>query len=418
MAEKNTTSRGVGAPLAADYVTLWQAVDPVKQIGYCPALARLPSGRLVAVLLVFDQRDEAEHEWLVKAYTSDDGGATWTHRKDLPMVDGFPFVAGSSVYIIGGRDDLQIARSDDAGETWTDLIPLQTGKLWYSFPGSTVTTRGRIYMIRECRTEPIRHGFPVWILAPVLMSASVEDDLTRPESWTYSNVLAFGDVLKQYGRPNLIGVPFYEPGRHSTEGVHRSMAKIGWGEANLVQIADPDHIWHDPSGRTFHMFLRCNTGRSNLAAMAKAVEEEDGSLHVDLQKAPSGQPILYVPFPGAHIGFIIVHDAETGLHWLLSSQATDSMRRIDRLHPKHYGMPANERRRIALYFSKNCMDWCFAGIVAANDEVHGSHYHGGAVIDGDDLVILMRTADENAVNAHNSNLITFHRIERFRELAY
>jgi hypothetical protein len=40
------------------------------------------------------------------------------------------------------------------------------------------------------------------------------------------------------------------------------------------------------------------------------------------------------------------------------------------------------------------------------------------VIDGEDLVMLMRTADAAAVNEHNSNTITFHRIREFRKLAY
>lgn len=407
-----------GKPLANDYVTLWRATDPTLQIGYCPSLAVLPTGRLMGTLLVKDRRPEADEEWLVRGYTSDDRGATWVHRTDIPMVDGFPFVAGSSVYIIGGRDDLKIARSDDWGETWSEAVPLETGRMWYSFPGSIVRANGRVYMVKECRTEPIREGFPVWVLAPVVMSASLTDDLTRPDAWTYSNVLSFGEVLKRYGQPNLIGVPFYQPGRHAETGAYRAMAKLGWGEANLVQITDPDHIWYDPTGRTFHMFLRCTTGRSNLACMARAVEQEDGDIAVDLQKAPSGEPVLYVPFPGGHIGFVIVPDPQTGLHWLLASQATDSMRRVDRLHPRHYGMPENERRQIALYSSRNCMDWCFAGLVAAGDEVTRSCYHAGAAIDGDDLVMLMRTADADAVNAHDSNLITFHRVSRFRELTY
>ncbi len=418
MAERDTTSKTMGMPLGGESVTVWRASDPIHEIGYCPALAVLPNGRLVGVMLVHDSRPGTRWEWTVKAYTSDDGGETWIHRKDLPMVDGCPFVAGSSVYIIGGRDDLKIARSDDWGETWTDLAPLRTGKAWYSFPGAIVAAHGRVYMVKECRTEPIMHGFPTWILAPVVLSASASDDLTRPDAWTYSNVLSFGDVLEQYGRPNLIGVPFYEAGSYGQGQVHRSMNKIGWGEANLVQITDPAHIWHDPSGRTFHIFMRSNTGRSNLACMAKAVEQDDGSLVVDLERAPSGEPVLYVPFPGGHLGFVIVYDEKTGLHWLISSQAGDSMRRVELLHPKHYGMPENERRRMALYFSRNCVDWCFAGLITAAGDMGHSHYHGSTVIDGDDLVLMMRTSDDDAVNEHNSNLITCHRVRGFRELAY
>ena len=96
------------------------------------------------------------------------------------MVDGFPFAAESSVYVIGGRDDLTISRSDDGGDTWSDPVALTRGRLWYSYPGSAVVSNGRIYFVKECRTEPVPHGFPVWILAPVVLSARLSDDLTRP----------------------------------------------------------------------------------------------------------------------------------------------------------------------------------------------------------------------------------------------
>ena len=47
-----------------------------------------------------------------------------------------------------------------------------------------------------------------------------------------------------------------------------------------------------------------------------------------------------------------------------------------------------------------------------------SHYGACMVMDGDDLLLLMRTSDAEAENAHNSNLITFHKLSNFRELAY
>jgi len=412
-----TTDERALRPLADEYVTVWIVEDPEGQIAYCPTMAVLPTGRLVGCLLIHDRRP-GETAWVNKILTSDDKGQTWTHRKDLLMTDAFPFVAGDAVYAIGGKEDLKIARSDDWGDTWTDAIPLQTGKMWYSFPGPMVEANGRIHMVKECRTDPIPDGFPVWILAPVVCSAKPTDDLTRPESWSFSNELGFQELFKRYGEPNLIGVPFYEPGVHETGKGRRHMPKLGWGEANLVQITDPDHIWYDPNGRTFHIIMRCNTGRSNIAALAKAVEQEDGSVVVDLERAPSGKPVLYIPLPGANIGFIITKDPQTNLHWLVSNQITDSMRRLDRLDPKHYGMPANERRQLALYFSRNCMDWCFAGLVATADEMGTSHYHGATVIDGDDLLLMMRTSDADATNEHNSNLITFHRLPDFRGLAY
>ncbi|OGV62696.1 MAG: hypothetical protein A3K19_13610 [Lentisphaerae bacterium RIFOXYB12_FULL_65_16] len=406
--------------LADDGVLLRRVADPVHQVAYCPGLERLASGRLVGTLLTHDTREKSGsgRDWVVGVYTSDDAGASWEHRKDLPMVDGQPFTAGDAVYVIGGREDLMISRSDDQGSTWSDLVPLGTGRLWYSFPGMPVRANGRIYIEKECRAEPVLHGFPVWILAPVVMSAPLDADLTRPAAWTFSNVLSFADVLARHGGPHLCGVPFYAPGVLLEQPVRRAMGKIGWGEGNLVQIHDPSHVWHDPTGRTFHIFLRAESGTAGFGCLAKAVESDDGRITVDLERAPSGAPTLFIPLPGGQGAFNIFYDDVSRLHWLISSASIDSMRRVETLDPWHYGMPYNERKRIALYFSRNCMDWCFAGLVADAVGTKRSHFHCSTVIDGEDLIMLMRTADAAAVNEHNSNTITFHRIREFRKLAY
>ena len=412
---QNASNRPIH-PLAQEYSVLWNAKDPSRQVGYCPALLRAPSGRLVGNMLVCDKRPAVEHQWLVKVHTSDDRGNSWTHRADFPMVDSFPFVAGRYLYVIGGRDDLKISRSGDNGETWSPLVKITEGKQWYSHPGSAAYANGRIYFVMDCRTEQTDHGFPVWILAPVVLSARLDDDLTKPESWTFSNDLSFRDVRNQYGDPQLIGVPLYPYGKLASG---RSMSEIGWGETNLVQIKDPNHLWYDPAGHTFHLFMRANTGLSNLACLAKAVESADGKqITVSLQDAASGKPLVYIPFPTSYVSFHIACEEVTRLYWMISSQATDSLRKIELMQPKRYGLPNNERDRLVLYFSHNCIDWCFAGLVAASDDVGQSHHGGNMIIDDDDLHILMRTADKDAENAHNSNLITFHTIKKFRELVY
>ena len=55
----------------------------------------------------------------------------------------------------------------------------------------------------------------------------------------------------KYGDPNLIGVPFYAEGFYApnNKADKRPMYEIGWTEANLVQIMNPEHIWFDPTGR-------------------------------------------------------------------------------------------------------------------------------------------------------------------------
>ena len=116
--------------------------------------------------------------------------------------------------------------------------------------------------------------------------------------------------------------------------------------------------------------------------------------------------------------FHMLYDAQTQLYWLLSTQATDSMTRSELLPPDRYNLPNNERRRLVLHFSKNCVDWCFAGLVAVGEVEKASRHYASMAIAGDDLLILSRSGDTRAHSAHNGNLITLHRVRNFRELVY
>ena len=138
----------------------------------------------------------------------------------------------------------------------------------------------------------------------------------------------------------------------------------------------------------------------------------------ELETVPSGKKIVYVPMPGGQMRFHLLYDVPTKRYWLLSSQAVDSMTRAERLPANRFNLPNNERHRLQLHFSKNCVDWCFAGMVAiAPDAKQGRHY-ASMVIDGDDLHILSRSGDHRAKSSHDGNLITFHSIKDFRRLLY
>jgi hypothetical protein len=255
--------------------------------------------------------------------------------------------------------------------------------------------------------------------APVLMRAKLTDDLTRRRSWTFASELSFFDAVPD-SRLDWFGVPFYPaaypdgftaaPGRHCSP--------IGWLETNVVQFTNPDHMWHDPSGRTFHLWMRAHTGGTGYACVAKAVENDDGSITTMFEQAPSGRKMVFVPCPGGQMKFHVLADEPTNLFWLLSTQAVDSMTRADRLGPERYNLPNNQRRRLQLHFSRNMIDWCFAGLVAVGPLEYASRSYASMAVDGDDLHVLSRSGDERAKNAHDGNLITFHTIRNFRELAY
>ena len=150
----------------------------------------------------------------------------------------------------------------------------------------------------------------------------------------------------------------------------------------------------------------------------KVHENRDGSMTTLMETVPSGKKMLYVPCPGGQMKFHVLFDDQTQLFWLLSTQAIDSMTRAERLPDTRYNLPNNERHRLQLHFSKNMIDWCFAGLITARKSPLESRNYASMVIDGDDLRILSRSGNTKAKSAHDGNMITFHTVENFRNLVY
>ena len=94
------------------------------------------------------------------------------------------------------------------------------------------------------------------------------------------------------------------------------------------------------------------------------------------------------------------------------------MTRPDRLPEERYNLPNNERHRLGLWFSKNLVDWQWAGMVAEGATPRQSRHYASMVIDGDDLLVLSRSGNEKARSAHDGNLITFHVVRGFRDLVW
>jgi len=391
----------------------------------------LENGRLVATLDQFGSGvkdlpgEKGVHKstgWLQqgKIFTSDDGGKTWTFRSTFPFGHARPFTAGSTLYLLGQAGDLTIMSSDDNGETWSSAKRITENQLWTGACDNVWYANNNVYLAIERRYERgLKECWRVGDIAPVLLRANVGDDLTKPESWTFASSLVFEDVIKPDSL-DFFGIPFFKslPDEAFWITPERPMSPMGWLETNVVQFTDPNHIWHDPTGRTFHLFMRAHTGRTGYAALAKVVEQEDGGMITRLETVPSGKKIVYTPFPGGQMKFHVLYDKITKLFWMVGTQSTDSMISPEKMPADRYNLPDNERRRLVLHFSKNMIDWCFAGLVAIGPIEKASRHYCSMAFDDDDLLIVSRSGDENAANPHNGNLITFHRVENFRSLVY
>jgi hypothetical protein len=415
-------------PLANDFVKVFESPDPESMYTYSPGIAVLPNGRIVATIDIGgpgverlsppEQLAPGDRKRLGKVFVSDDGGRTWLHKTDFPYVHARPFVAGDALYVLGQCGDLAVIRSTDEGETWSKPTLLSSGEHWHQAPSNVHYANGHVYLVMERVVRKMK-GWPVSVMAPVLMRGRTDADLTQRDSWTFASELVFEDVVPEAAL-DYFGVPFYEVAPHTSILVapKRGLSPMGWLETNVVQITDPNHYFYDPSGRTFHLWMRAHTGGTGYANIAKVVENADGSMTTMLEKAPSGRTIAFVPCPGGQMKFHIVYDQPSGVYWLLSSQATDSMTRAELLPADRYNLPNNERHRLTLHFSRNCIDWCFAGLVAVGGSAKQSRHYASMAVSGDDLLVLSRSGDERAKDAHNGNFISFHRIANFRGLIY
>ncbi len=416
-------------PIANAYTVVKRAEFPEREFLYTPSVLRLKNGRILVSLDISDKSGEI--------YASDDGGKTWERKGTGVFTHARLFADGDTVYLIGHKGNIVIFVSYDNGEHWSEQSVLAEGQ-WHASATSVCYKNGYIYLVMECLQKKESEEFPYWcprILAPVVLRGKLGTDLTKKENWLFSQKVTFRDFIPDDNILEWFGVPFFDsPLNHPEEAFvnatdYRKLSKkdrenktftthpIGWLETNLVEIVDPKHYWYDPEGKTFLLFMRAHTGGSGYCCIAKAVDEGD-VIKIQPVTNPSGKKVLFLPMPGGQMKFYVKFDPETNLYWLLSTQATDSMCRVEYLDSERYNIPCDERDRLTLHFSKNMVDWVFAGLVSKGDTPKQSRHYGSMDIDGDDLIIVSRSGDEECASAHNGNLITFHRVKNFSDLIY
>ena len=164
-----------------------------------------------------------------------------------------------------------------------------------------------------------------------------------------------------------------------------------------------------------HLFMRVFTGLPWTGGLLKVVEKDDGTMETMFETAPSGKRVALINIPGGgESKFHILYDEQTRTYWLLTNEFTDRMVDFNQWTVNQF--KGYDRSRLVLYYSYNCFDWIFAGVVAAGKNRRQSRSYASMAFDGEDLIVLSRTGADNALNGHDTNRITFHRVKDFRSL--
>ena len=383
-----------------------------------PSLLRLPDGALLATHDFFGPGAPLSHEgeeYLTAVYRSEDNGLTWQSLNCLSYTFWASlFEHRGSVYLLGTSahdGHIIIRRSDDGGYTWTTPTSDVSGLLflagpkrlspnYHCAPVPVVMSRGRIWRAFEDSDQAPQ--FPQMSFAEgfkaLVISADEDADLLKAASWRMSEKLPFDQANTPPGW-----------------GTYPGQA-MGWLEGNVVE---------GPGGQLWNI-LRVNSRPVlNKAAMVRILDEGRR-----LQFDPATG---FIDLPGGMSKFTIRRDRQTAIYWTISNEMRNG-KRIDELESGGAAVGIADdvpdetrpvyRNRLALFSSPDLRNWTKRKTLMEHFEPNpaeallttGFQYVDWQ-FDGEDIIYLVRTSYDGAHSFHDSNRITFGRVENFRALS-
>jgi hypothetical protein len=341
-----------------------------------PSILILPDGSYLASHDEFGPKSQYHGDAVTRIFRSTDRGATW---QLLSKVDGCLWASlfrhKDALYLWGTRreyGDMRLRRSTDAGRTWTEPRDAKSGLLiqgtFHCAPVPVVVHDGRLWRAWEEATPGKRWGenFKAFV-----MSAPVDADLLDASSWTRTNALERD--------------PKWLNGKFG-----------GWLEGNAVPT---------PDGRIVDILRVDNKPDGETAAVIRI--SADGRT-ASFDPAAGG----FIHFPGGTKKFTIRRDPTTGEYWSLTNYIPRAFAGPD---------PAGTRNTLALIHSTDLTKWEVRAIVLQHpDRARHAFQYVDWQFDGADLIVASRTAFDDGLggahSAHDANFLTFHRVEKFREL--
>ena len=333
-----------------------------------PSIVKLPSGALLSAMDVFS--GQFGNSKLTLIFRSDDGGQSWRYVTDVyPSFWPKLFVHRGSLYLLScthDYGDLVIGRSDDEGLTWTAPTHIITGcgpseMGPHKAPMPVIELGGRLYTGIDygCwRHQQHANG---------LLSIDADADLLDAGSWVFTPFTKYD--------PAWPGAP---AGR--CPGCIEGNAVVG------------------PDG-TIRNYLRIDIANCSPRYGKAVVLRGDNT---DPEKPLELDRIVDCPL-GSNSKFTVRRDPETEKYIMIGTEQSDK---------------TPGRTVLSMAVSEDFYSWKVAKRILdfrrADPSRIGFQYPDW-IFDGDDILLLVRTAFGPSKNFHDANYQTFMRIENFRQ---
>lgn len=389
-------------PLLNDGQEVMRSPDPaqvkISGISFCA----LSSGRLIVAASFSGPGVRKLHgakgrlyglnHWLqTRLLVSCDKGENWTGKHDLPFTAPCLFRDGNSIYITGHKGNLQIARSADGGESWSNAADLtqynDEGALFVQTPAAVSAYDQFIYMCFMRSDSPKHRPAVSGSYVPEILRAPHGADLLSASSWTRARGEACRDLFNQEAFDHF-RLPAYEK--------RKSTTAPAWGNPLLFPL--PAAAGTAPENT---LLLLAQSGAENInCAVAATVRFTAGDqLTLKPLVTPAGNPCALWPCPGGNNRFELFYDEPSARYWLIAFTS---------------GSP-DKQRGLNLWSSTNLTEWTQAALLTVTPLNDFRINFVRSAIRGNDLLLL---AHENgtAGNEQATTRLMLYTLPAFRDL--
>ncbi len=344
-----------------------------------PFICRLPSGKLIAAHDIFGEEDNIEF-----LFSSEDEGKTWQYLTEMSHFwTSKLFVNNGKLYIMGIGNSvcgIGIAESSDEGKTWTEPVSLYRCMHNHSntYKGNSVnsnntpiiTHSGRLYTVFESgswkRWNDDAYGCH-------MLSAPCDSNLLDKNSWEYTPRCVFDHS------------DFNAPDADFLTAIEGNTVVGPDGE--IYSLSRMDAVY---------------------GKVKNGVRKELFDVALLYRLKNFDEPMEYLGPVSAKVGnrhmFYILKDDVTDLYFMIHNEET----------PATLG----RRNMLSLSASKDLIHWdkLTTLLDVRNAPRESTVSQPSFIFSGDDIFYLSRTSWGKMNCQHNSNMLTFHKAQNFRDL--